>query len=177
MLQKSPIVKYGTRILRESCEDVVFPDPTVRSMMASMLLVMHNAGGIGLAAPQVGINKRVAVVDFVGSEDKKAEQLLLINPKIIETSGEVEIVEGCLSIPGLPLPVKRAEKIKVENYDVNGEKTVFEADGMLARAIQHEIDHLDGKLYIDRLASVERMLIDGKLKQIARLTKKDRKGL
>jgi peptide deformylase len=173
VLQKSPIVKYGSRVLREVCEDIVFPDPTVRSMMASMLLVMHESGGIGLAANQVGINKRVAVVDFIGSDDKKAEQLLLINPKIVESSGEIEIVEGCLSIPGLSLPVKRAEKIKVENYDIEGNKTVFEADGMLARAIQHEIDHLDGKMYVDRLTTVERMLIDNKLKQIARLSKKD----
>jgi peptide deformylase len=78
-----------------------------------------------------------------------------------------------LSVPGLTLPVKRAEKIKVENYDVDGNKTTFEADGMLARAIQHEIDHLHGKLYIDRVLTVERMLIDNKLKQMARLTKKD----
>jgi peptide deformylase len=173
VLKKSLIVKYGTRVLRESCIDIEFPDPTIRSMMASMLLVMHDAGGIGLAANQVGINKRVAVVDFVRASDQKTEPLLLLNPKIIESSGEIEIVEGCLSIPGISLPVKRAEKIKVENYDIEGNKTVFEAEGMLARAIQHEIDHLDGKMYVDRLTTVDRMLVDNKLKQIARQAKKD----
>ena len=172
----SPIVKYGNNNLRKPCVEVVFPRTDLKQIVLSMFLVMYKSRGVGLAANQVGLSDKIAVIDIVGDE-KADHQVVLINPVIIESSGEVEIVEGCLSIPGINVPVKRPEKIKVETLDLDGNKKIIEADDMLARAIQHEMDHLSGKLYIDLLHSVERYLLDGKLKQISREAKREAKGI
>lgn len=172
----SPIVKFGSNALRQPCVEVVFPRTDLKQIVLSMFLVMYKSKGVGLAANQLGINDKIAVIDIVGDE-KEDHQVILINPVILESSGEVEIVEGCLSIPGINVPIVRPEKVKVETFDLDGNKKIIEADGMLARAIQHEMDHLNGKLYIDLLHNVERYLLDGKLKQISREAKREAKGM
>jgi len=165
---------YGDKILREEAELVEFPNEKLAQTVLSMFLIMHNEHGVGLAANQIGLREKIAVVN-IDPDMAEEERVILINPTIIKSEGEQELIEGCLSIPGLNAKVKRAAKITVENYDLEGNKYEFEADDLLAVAIQHEIDHLDGKLYVDRLGPLAKTLMDGKLKKLARTIKKNRK--
>lgn len=138
------IVKYPDPILREKAVKVTRFNERLGKLLDDMAETMYDAHGVGLAAPQVGISKRVMVVD-VGEE-----LMEMVNPEIIEKSGEqMEPPEGCLSIPGLLGYVKRANTIRVKGQDRNGNPIEIEAEGFLARAFQHEIDHLDGVLFID----------------------------
>lgn len=138
------IVKYPDPILREKAVKVTKFNERLGKLIDDMAETMYDANGVGLAAPQVGISKRVMVVD-VGEE-----LMEMVNPEIIEKSGEqMEPPEGCLSIPGLLGYVKRANTIRVKGQDRNGNPIEIEAEGFLARAFQHEIDHLDGVLFID----------------------------
>lgn len=173
---KSPIVRFGNSSLRHPCVEVQFPNPDLKQIVMSMFLIMYKDGGVGLAANQVGLTERVAVIDTVGAE-KDDDKLVLINPVIIESEGEETMIEGCLSLPDFSHEVKRAIKIKVKNFDYDGKEVIVEASGFLARAIQHEIDHLNGKLFVDRLSNVDKMMIDPKLKKLARLYKKESKGI
>jgi len=139
------IVKHPDPILREKAKPVPKITPSIHKLLKDMADTMYDAPGVGLAAPQIGILKRVIVID-VGDEHGLIE---MINPEIIEASGEQFGPEGCLSIPGLQGDVRRKERVKVKGWNRHGEDTVVEAEGYLARAFQHEIDHLNGVLYID----------------------------
>ena len=130
-----------------------------------MIDTMYMDNGIGLAAPQVGISKKIIVVDPTFGDDENSLRDM-INPEIIETEKECELEEGCLSIPGVFEMVTRPEKITVKYHDVDGEEHRLEADGLLARVIQHEIDHLEGILFIDRLSTVKRNLLSKTLREI-----------
>ncbi len=157
-------------------EILIFPDPRLQqkthvvknvndnviAMLDEMLEIMYEAPGIGLAAPQVNIHKRMAVVDI--SEEKNSP-LFLINPEIIASSGEEEYEEGCLSVPGFSEKVIRPAEITLRALDRDGNQYEIEADGLLAVCIQHEIDHLDGKLFIDRISSLKRRRIKKKLEK------------
>jgi len=122
-----------------------------------MFDTMYADNGIGLAAPQVSVKKRVIVIDI---QSNKSKPLALINPEIISEEGEIESEEGCLSCPGLTAVVKRADDIVAEGLDVNGNRIEINASGLLAIALQHEIDHLDGILFIDRLSPTERIRVE-----------------
>jgi peptide deformylase len=151
-----------------------FPDPRLRTVARSvtevnnrimtlcddMLETMYAAPGIGLAASQVNVHQRLLVVDV--SEDK-SEPLVFINPEIVESDGEIETDEGCLSIPGFYEPVIRFEKIQVKALDRQGEVFVIDADDLLAVCIQHEMDHLEGKLFVDYISTTKRQMIRKKL--------------
>ena len=126
---------------------------------------MYKAPGIGLAATQVNVAKRVIVVDISENQD---EPLVLINPELLETAGVEEMEEGCLSVPGFYEKVKRAEKIRVRAMGRDGEAIEKEMDGLLAVCVQHEIDHLDGKLFVDYLSNLKRQRIRKKLEKEAR---------
>lgn len=139
------IVKHPDPVLREKAKPVPKITPSIQKLLTDMAETMYDAPGVGLAAPQVGILKRVIVID-VGDEHGLIE---MVNPEIIESSGEQFGPEGCLSIPGLQGDVRRKERVKVKGWNRNGEDIVIEAEGYLARAFQHEIDHLNGVLYID----------------------------
>ncbi|GGK14150.1 peptide deformylase [Caldalkalibacillus thermarum] len=139
------IVKYPDPVLREKAVEVKRIDERFHRLLDDMAETMYAAEGVGLAAPQVGISKRVFVVD-VGDENGLLE---FINPEIIVKEGEQIGPEGCLSIPGVNGEVRRAQKIKVRAIDRNGETFELEAEDLLARAIQHELDHLNGVLFID----------------------------
>ncbi|MDD5016388.1 MAG: peptide deformylase [Atribacterota bacterium] len=168
---ESPIKYYGDRFLRNTPKDVVFPRNDLKQIAMSMFIIMYKEMGVGLAANQVGIDERIAVIN-IDPEHKEESQIVLINPKIISQEGEFENEEGCLSFPDIRANVKRSEKIEVENYDYDGKKSVIKADGLLSIALQHEIDHLNGKLFIDNLSFIDKNLLGNKLKRLSRKTKK-----
>jgi peptide deformylase len=142
-------------------------DEKIRALIDDMLETMYDAPGIGLAAPQIGVFQRVIVVDI--SEDKSAP-LVLINPELLETRGNEEMDEGCLSVPGIYEPVERAKWIRAKALDRHGEPFELEASGLEAVCIQHEIDHLDGKLFVDYLSDMKRQRIRRKMEKQRRQT-------
>ncbi|PTV97862.1 peptide deformylase [Halanaerobium saccharolyticum] len=143
------IRKIGDPVLRTKAKKIDEITEKINDLIDNMFETMSSEDGIGLAAPQVGILKRIAVVDI--QEDNK---IVLINPEIIEEEGKAVMEEGCLSIPGETGDVIRAEKIKVKTLDRDGNEIEFKAEGLEARAIQHEIDHLDGILFLDKVVKI-----------------------
>lgn len=143
-------------------------DDSLQILIDDMFETMYHARGVGLAAPQIGINIRLSVVDVVG--DKKTQTLVLINPEIIAKEGLVDYQEGCLSVPGAYDTVRRAEKVTLRAQDRHGEFYEMSAEGLLAECFQHEIDHLDGKLFIDLLSPLKRSMARKKLKKHLRNT-------
>jgi peptide deformylase len=139
------IVKHPDEVLREKAKPVRAVTDNIRKLLNDMAETMYDARGVGLAAPQIGISKRLIVVD-VGDEHGL---IRMVNPEILESSGEQFGPEGCLSIPGLQGDVRRKQKVKVKGLDPDGNEIVIDAEGYLARAFQHEIDHLNGVLFID----------------------------
>lgn len=138
------IVKYGADVLRKQAEEVAEFDDEIRALIQKMYIAMTATRGLGVAAPQVGVSKRVFVYDI--GEGQHA----LVNPHIQSAKGEEWAIEGCLSMPGLQGEVPRAEKVTVTGINENGEKVKIRAEGLLARVFQHEIDHLNGTIFIDR---------------------------
>lgn len=153
-----PIVKHGHPVLHAPAKSVDAITPEVANLIDDMVETMYAAPGIGLAATQVGVALRILVIDL--SVGRKAGELIhLINPVFIERSGIQYEDEGCLSVPGYTARVERDAHVIVEGLDREGHAVRHEADGLLARAFQHEIDHLDGRLYVDRLRGLKRELI------------------
>ena len=159
------ILHFPDARLRNVAKPVAAVDDEVRRLIDDMFETMYEAPGIGLAAIQVNVPKRVIVIDV--SEDR-SETLALVNPEILERHGEEEMDEGCLSVLGFYETVQRAEKIRFRALDRDGQVFEREADGLLAVCIQHEIDHLDGKLFVDYLSSLKRQRIRKKLEKGAR---------
>ena len=149
------IKKYPEKILKQKAASVESIDARTQHLIEDMIETMYAARGVGLAANQVGIPKRVCVIDISLKEDKKP-LIVLINPLIIEKEGIVEDEEGCLSIPGYMTTIKRAERVYVRGLNREGKTVEIEGAGLLARALQHEIDHLDGLLIIDRMSPIKR---------------------
>jgi peptide deformylase len=160
-----PIVKYGNPVLEKPAETVTVFDEELQKLLDDMFESMYAAHGVGLAAPQIGIGRRIAVIDVTFKEDPEAK-LVLINPEIIYKEGKHTQSEGCLSIPDFRENVTRASKVTVRAQDAKGE--VFEKTGeeLLARALQHETDHLNGKLYISHLSGLKRDLMKRKIKKL-----------
>ena len=148
------ILVYPDPFLARKAAPVAAVDDRVRALIRDMFETMYGAEGIGLAAPQVGVGKRIIVID-VSPVDKTVPPVVLVNPEIVERTGSVMGVEGCLSIPGIQGEVRRAETVVVRGRDEQGKAVRIRADGILSRALQHEIDHLDGILFIDRIPSAE----------------------
>lgn len=149
------IRKYNDPVLRKKSEEVVSVDNATRELISSMIETMAESQGLGLAAPQVGVNKRVIVIR---TDWGNPSFLTLINPRVIEKSRETETgEEGCLSFPGVFLKIKRPKRVKISGLGRNKNKMELGADGLLARVLQHEIDHLDGILFYDRLSFGQRM--------------------
>jgi peptide deformylase len=163
-----PIVKYGDSVLEKPTEVVTeFDTPELRQFIEDMFESMYAAKGVGLAAPQIGFSRRIAVIDASAGEDP-AKRLVLINPEIVASDGSQIGEEGCLSIPGFREQVKRSKRVTVRAQKVNGE--VFETTGedLLARAFQHETDHLKGMLYISHISALKRDLIRRKIRKLAK---------
>jgi len=147
-----PILTYPDPFLSTKALPVAVVDGKIRELVRDMFETMHAAEGVGLAATQVGVGKRVIVVDL-SPVDEEAKPLALVNPEIIGKSGWVEGTEGCLSVPGVEGSVCRHESVVVRGKNEHGDPVTVEANGLLARALQHEIDHLDGVLFIEKLAA------------------------
>jgi len=167
------ILHYPDPRLRNKAKPVEAVDAALRELVDDMFETMYEAPGIGLAATQVDVAKRVLVIDVSENND---QPLCFINPEILEKSGEEKMDEGCLSVPGIFESVTRAQQIKVRALDREGESFEMEADGLLAVCIQHEIDHLDGKLFVDYLSGLKRNRIRKKLEKEARQHKEPPPG-
>ncbi|SYZ72672.1 peptide deformylase [Candidatus Zixiibacteriota bacterium] len=161
-----PIVLYGDPVLREKAKPVEKIDQAVKNLVADMTATLKNAKGLGLAAPQVGEPVRIFILDL-SAVDLTESVRVFINPEIMETSGEVVLEEGCLSFPGIYQKINRPERVKMKATGLDGKSFTVYAGGMLARAMLHEFDHLEGKLFIDYFSPVSRALLKGKLKRLA----------
>lgn len=162
-----PILHYPDPRLRNRALPVGRVDEEIRTLLDDMLETMYEAPGIGLAAPQVNISKRVIVIDI---SEERNQPLYLVNPEIVLHRGETQMEEGCLSVPYIYEPVERAEWIKVRALRHDGQAFEMEAEGLLAVCIQHEVDHLEGKLFVDYLSEIKRSRIRKKLEKFRRKT-------
>lgn len=160
-MRNYPLALYGhpaLNIVATPVEQSEFGSPDLVDLVVDMFHTMYMANGVGLAAPQIAITRRVAVVDTSAGKHPETK-LVLINPEIISRHGHQETQEGCLSLPGVSAICPRSQEVTVRAWTVNGEERVIEANGLLAQAIQHEVDHLDGRLYVWHLSSLKRKLI------------------
>jgi peptide deformylase len=149
-----PIRKLPDPVLRKKAKKISRIDPSISKLVKNMIETMNEANGVGLAAPQVGASLRLIVIRI---PEEDAEEITLINPEIVKRSGEREIDERCLSIPGYSGKVKRACTVTVKGRDANWKQVRVKADELLSQALEHEIDHLDGILYVDRLESPDKL--------------------
>ncbi len=157
-----PILHYPDARLRKTAKPVSEVNDEIRRLIDDMFETMYDAPGIGLAATQVNVHLRLLVADI---SEHKDQPLVFINPELLATDGQEQTEEGCLSVPGIYESVKRASRIRVSALDRNGDRFELEAEGMLAVCIQHEIDHLDGKLFVDYLSEMKRQRIRRKLEK------------
>jgi peptide deformylase len=162
-----PILKYGDAPLHETAKVVDSVTPDVDRLVEDMIETMYAAPGIGLAAPQVGVPLRIFVVDLSAGRDRNG-LIVLINPEFTEVEGVQLEEEGCLSLPGFNATVVRPTRVVVRGLDRQGAPQVHEGTGLLARAFQHEMDHLDGALFVDRLRGIKRDMIVRRIKKLAR---------
>jgi len=167
-----PIKLYGEEVLRRKAEPVDELTDEIREFIADLTRTMYEKDGIGLAAPQVGRSIRIFVVDpFWFNEDSKKNPIVLINPEFKEFDGETTLEEGCLSLPNIYAKVTRAQKVVIEAYNENWEKIHIEAEELFARALQHEFDHLEGILFVDKVPKIKRIAFIKELKQLERRVK------
>jgi peptide deformylase len=162
-----PIVKFGDPVLEKPSEKVTVFNEELKKLVEDMFESMYAARGVGLAAPQIGISRRIAVVDVTFKEDPDA-QLVLINPEIIHKEGRHAQSEGCLSIPDFRENVTRANVVTIRAQDLEGKVFEKTADDLLARAFQHETDHLNGRLYISHISALKRDLIKRKIRKLVK---------
>jgi peptide deformylase len=162
-----PIYTYAHAVLRKKARPFKGANGAVVRLGHDMMETMHRANGIGLAANQVGVTQRIITVDLTGSEGyENFSPLIMLNPEITDEEGSWSIEEGCLSLPELRDEVERPERLRVTYRDLNFDPKVIEVEGMLGRVIQHEIDHLNGVLFIDHLNVIKRRLLRGRLNKI-----------
>jgi len=158
---------YGSHVLRQTAEEVQAIDDRVRQLVDNMFDTMYAEDGVGLAAPQVGISKRIFIIDVSEVDGEPKSPMVFINPKIIWKSDRTSIAEeGCLSIPGIREDVKRSEEVEVEALNERGKLVRYKAKGLFARAILHENDHLNGVLFVDYLGPVRKMMIKDRLLEL-----------
>ncbi len=163
-----PIVKYGHPVLEREADPVAeFDTPELHKLLEDMFESMYAAKGVGLAAPQIGISKKIAVIDTSNGENP-GDKLILINPEIVKVEGKQVGEEGCLSIPGFREQVKRGKRVTVRAQNAKGEPFEMTGEDLLARAFQHETDHLYGRLYISHVSALKRDLIRRKVKKLVR---------
>lgn len=168
-----PIYLYGSKVLRQVAKPISPDDPSLEELIANLYTTMAKSDGVGLAAPQVGISLRIFVVDASPYADRDPNladfRKVFINPEIIATDGElVPFEEGCLSVPGIHENVLRPERVTLRYQDEKFVEHEEEFDGLIARIVQHEYDHLEGKVFIDRIAPLRKRLIQSKLKKITK---------
>jgi peptide deformylase len=163
-----PIVKFGDPVLEREADEVnEFDTPELHKFLDDMFESMYAAKGVGLAAPQIGVGKKIAVIDCSNGENP-AEKIVLINPKIVEIEGKQVGEEGCLSIPGFREQVRRGKRVTVRARNAKGEEFEMTGEDLLARAFLHETDHLYGRLYISHISALKRDLMKRKIKKLQR---------
>lgn len=165
-MAEQPIVIYGDPVLREVSEPVQEIDRKIKNIVSDLRDTLKQASGLGLAAVQIGELKRLFIVDFEAIEID-ASLKVFINPEIIERSGEIEMEEGCLSIPEIYQKVVRPEKVTVKALGIDGKEFTLNLSGMAARVVQHEYDHLEGKLFLDYISPMAKTMLKGKLKRLS----------
>ncbi|MFP4168257.1 MAG: peptide deformylase [Desulfonatronovibrionaceae bacterium] len=165
------IITYPNDILARKSEVVTEITPEIRQLVEDMVRIMYGNNGIGLAAPQVGVNQRIITVDVSGP-DRREDLRILVNPEIVDKSGETETEEGCLSVIGYRAQVKRADRVKAKATDLEGREVEIDGQDILAVCLQHEIDHLDGILFIDHISRLKRSMYEKKLEKWLRKRKK-----
>ena len=163
-MAKLTILEYPDPRLRTRAVPVAAVDDSIRTLIDDMLETMYAAPGIGLAAPQVGVSRRIFVID-TSSDTEPGEVIVLANPELFEAAEEIEAEEGCLSVPDYSAKVKRARRVAVRGHNRHGHPVEVRGEELLARALQHEIDHLEGTLFIDRLSPFRREIAKKKLKK------------
>jgi peptide deformylase len=163
-----PIVKFGDPVLQKEGEEVTGIDGKLAEFVDNMFDTMYEARGVGLAAPQVALSKKLFVMDVSGGKETK-DRIVCINPQIVETKGNVVSEEGCLSFPGIYFEVERPEVVTVSAVDIDGKEFTFEVKGLGARCVLHETDHLNGKLFIEFLNPLKRDLLKRKIKKKIKL--------
>lgn len=163
-----PIVKFGNPVLEREADDVLeFDTPELHQFIEDMFESMYAAKGVGLAAPQIGFGRKIAVIDVSNGENPD-DKLVLINPKVVKTEGKQVGEEGCLSIPTFREQVRRAKRVTIRAQDAKGEEYEKTGEDLLARAFQHETDHLYGRLYITHISALKRDLMKRKIKKLQR---------
>jgi peptide deformylase len=165
-----PIVKFGEHTLHVPASPIDDITGDLRELARDMAETMYAAPGIGLAAPQIGLPIRLFVIDISGGHDPRG-LITLVNPEFVEREGMQLEEEGCLSLPGFNATVPRPERVTVKGLDLDGQERFFTGDGLLARAFQHEMDHLDGRVFVDRLRGIKRDLIVRKIRKQIRAGK------
>lgn len=162
------IYKYGDDVLRLKAPEIENINDRIVKLRQNMIETMYDSpSAVGLAAPQVGESLRMSVIDITRGEEEDS-LLVLINPEILEIEGSDVDTEGCLSFPFISVPVKRAERIFLKNYDLDGNEIKLEINGFLARVVQHEIDHLDGTMIIDRVSPLKRQFLKKEIRRLKR---------
>lgn len=167
-MAERPIVLYGDPVLREKSRPVEKVDREIKDLVDDLIATLKDASGLGLAAPQIGAAKRIFIVDL-SVLDLDESIRVFINPEIIEEEGEILLEEGCLSFPGIYQKLVRSDIVKMKATDREGKEFTIEASGMLARALLHEYDHLEGRLFIDYFSPVSRAMIKGKLSKLKKM--------
>lgn len=160
------VLIYPDPVLRRGGQPITQFDPALRALAAEMMEAMYEEGGVGLAAPQVGIEHKLLVLNPTGSKQDRTGELVLCNPKLTRKKGREFGEEGCLSFPGIHAEVERWVDITVTYQDLDGKEQTLPANGWLARIIQHEIDHLEGVFFVDRLTSTEKLRVKQKLGEL-----------
>lgn len=158
------IIKFPNPLLKKKCEEVDQINGEIKKLIEDMMETMYEANGIGLAASQVGVLRRVIVLD-VSPIDPDKNPITLINPEIISEEGEIEFEEGCLSLPEFREKIKRKERVRVKGLSPEGDEIQLDSDGIMAIALQHEIDHLNGILLLDRVSRLKREIYKSRLKK------------
>lgn len=162
-----PILRYPDPRLKKVAAPIAKVDDSIRTLARDMAETMYEAPGIGLAATQVDVHKQLVVIDI---SENKDQLLVLVNPRILSRNGQQEGEEGCLSVPGIYDKVERAERVTVQFLDLDGKERTLEAEGLLAVCIQHELDHLNGKVFVDYLSQLKQTRIKTKLLKQSRIT-------
>jgi len=165
-----PIVKFGEQVLHREAEPVSDISAGIAALVQDMIETMYAAPGVGLAAPQVGVPLRVFVVDVSGGRSRES-LMTFINPEFVEREGMQLEEEGCLSVPGFNATVARPSRVAMKGLDLDGRERTVEGTGLLARAFQHEMDHLEGRVFVDRLRGIQRDLIVRRIRKLSRTGK------
>jgi peptide deformylase len=162
-----PIVKLGNPVLERTADEIIAFDDALRKLASDMFETMYAAHGVGLAAPQIGVSKRIAVIDITFKEDP-AQKLVLVNPEIVQTAGRQVASEGCLSVPEFREKVIRPQRVTLRAQDLFGKFFEITGEDLLARAFMHETDHLNGKLFLTHISALKRDFIKRKVRKLVK---------